>query len=78
MLQAFLKELELGEDHCYAMSSKTPYKHDGNDDRVKGRTVNALFTKENNGDCDFCLGKCANENCLTIGHIPNITILTWL
>lgn len=36
LLQAFLKELELREDHYYAMSSKLPYKRDGNDDLVKG------------------------------------------
>lgn len=66
MLQAFLKELELREDHFYAMTSSKPsYSNrlDGKDNRARGATANALFTKQENGNCAFCLGKHAHENC---------------
>ena len=66
MLQAFLKELELREDHFYAMTSSKllhSNKLDGKDNRAKGATANALFTKQEHGNCAFCLGKHAHENC---------------
>ena len=66
MLQAFLKELELREDHFYAMTSSKllhSNKLDGKDNRTKGATANALFTKQEHGNCAFCLGKHAHENC---------------
>ena len=49
MLQAFFKELELREDHFYAMNSSKPSysnRHDGKDNRARGATANALFTKQ--------------------------------
>ena len=48
MLQAFLKELELREDHFYAMTSSKPScsnRLDGKDNQERGMTANALFTK---------------------------------
>ena len=49
MLQAFLKELELREDHFYAMTSSKPSYYsnrlDGKDNQARGTTANALFTK---------------------------------
>ena len=54
MLEAFLKELELREDHHFAMSSKSQNKRDWNEDRMKGGTVNALFTKQDKENCAFC------------------------
>ena len=66
MLQAFLKELELREDHFYVMTSSKPSysnRHDGKDNRARGATANVLFTKQENGNCAFCLGKHAHENC---------------
>ena len=65
MLKAFLKELELREDHFHAMISKSVHfnKHDGRDNRMKGATANALFTQQDTGNCAFCLGKHAHENC---------------
>ena len=65
MLQAFLKELELREDHFYAMTSSKPsYSNrlDGKDNRARGTTANAPFTKQENGNRAFCLGKHAHEN----------------
>ena len=59
LLQAFLKELELRENHFKAMTSWKPLHHnrlDGEGSQEKGATANALFTK-------FCLGKHAHENC---------------
>ena len=66
MLQAFVKELELREDLFYAMTSSKPLHYnrpDGKDNRAKSATANALFTKQEQGNCAFCLGKHARENC---------------
>ena len=62
MLQAFLKELELREDHFHATSSSKV----GRDNHMKGGTANALHTKQDNTNCAFCLGKHASENCQRI------------
>jgi len=62
MLQAFLKELELREDHFHATSSSKV----GRDNHMKGGTANALHTKQDNKNCAFCLGKHASENCQRI------------
>ena len=59
MLEAFLKELNLREDHFYAVN---PSKI-GKENRLKGGTANALHTKQDNANCAFCLGKHAHENC---------------
>ena len=59
MLEAFLKELDLREDHFYAVN---PSKI-GKENRLKGGTANALHTKQDNANCAFCLGKHAHENC---------------
>ena len=69
MLEAFLKELELREDHHFAMSSKSQNKRDWNEDRMKGGTVNALFTKQDKENCAFCLGKHNHEDCPTVKDI---------
>ena len=66
MLQAFLKELELREDNHYAMSPKPPNKRDWNDDRMEGGTVNGMFTKQDNGNCAFCLGKHAHQDLICL------------
>ena len=65
MLEAFLKELDLREDHFYAVN---PSKI-GIENRLKGGTVNALHTKQDNANCAFCLGKHAHENCHRIKDI---------
>ena len=59
MLEAFLKELDLREDHFYAVN---PSKI-GEENCLKGGTANALHTKQDNANCAFCLGKHAHENC---------------
>ena len=69
MLQAFLKELELKEDHYLTMSSKSQNKCDWNEDRMKGGTANALFTKQDKENCAFCLGKHNHEDCPTVKNI---------
>ena len=69
MLEAFLKELELREDHHFAMSSNFQNKRDWNEDRMKGGTVNALFTKQDKENCAFCLGKHYHEDCPTVKDI---------
>ena len=65
MLEAFLKELDLREDHFYAVN---PSKI-GEENCLKGGTANALHTKQDNGNCAFCLGKHAHENCHRIKDI---------
>ena len=59
MLEAFLKELDLREDHFYAVNPSNI----GKENRLKGGTANALHTKQDNANCAFCLGKHAHENC---------------
>ena len=59
LLQAFLKELDLGEDHFHATSSSKVVR----DNHMKCGTANALHTKQDNTNCAFCLGKHASENC---------------
>ena len=59
MLEAFRKELDLREDHFYAVNQSKIRK----ENRLKGGTVNALHTRQDNGNCAFCLGKHAHENC---------------
>ena len=48
MLEAFLKELDLREDHFYAVN---PSKI-GKENRLKGGTANALHKT---GQCELCL-----------------------
>ena len=63
---SLLKELELREDHFYAMTSSKPLHYnrlDGKDNRADGATANALFTNQEHGNCAFCLGKHAHEYC---------------
>ena len=62
LLQAFLKELDLREDHFHATSSSKVVR----DNHMKGGTANALHTKQDNTNCAFCLGKHASENCQRI------------
>ena len=51
---------------CTAMTSSKPLHYnrlDGKDNRAKGARVNALFTKQEHGNCAFCLHKHAHDNC---------------
>lgn len=57
MLEAFLKELDLRDDNFDAVN---PSKI-GKENRLKGGTAIALHTKQDNGNCAFCLGKHAHE-----------------
>ena len=58
MLEAFLKELDLREDHFYAVN---PSKI-GKENRLKGGTANALHTKQDNANCAFWFGQtCPRE-----------------
>ena len=59
MLEAFLKELDLREDHFYAVNPSNI----GKENRLKGGTASALHTKQDNANGAFCLGKHAHENC---------------
>ena len=59
MLEAFLQELDLREDHFYAVNPSKIRK----ENRFKGGTANALHTKQDNANCAFCLGKHAHKNC---------------
>ena len=66
MLQTVLKELQLREDHFYAMISWKPLhckRLAGKDNQAKGTTANGLFTKQEHGNYAFCLGKHAHKNC---------------
>ena len=65
MLEAFRKELNLREDHFYAVNSSKL----GRENRMKGGTANALHTKQDNMNCAFCLGKHAHENCQRITDV---------
>ena len=51
-------------------SSKPSYSNrlDGKDNRARGATANALFTKQENGNCAFCLGNHAQENCQRVAR----------
>lgn len=51
------------------MSSKSQNKRDWNEDRMKGGTVNAFFTKQHKENCAFCLGKHNHEDCPTVKDI---------
>ena len=62
LLQAFLKELDLRENHFHATSSSKVVR----DNHMKGGTANALHTKQDNMNCAFCLGIHAFENCQKI------------
>ena len=62
MLQAFIKQLKLREDHFYANNSSKL----GKDSRLrdmKGGTASALHAKQDNQNCPFCLGKHSHKNC---------------
>ena len=65
MLEAFRKELNIREDHFYAVSSSKL----GRENRMKGGTANALHTKQDNMNGAFCLGKRAHENCQRITDV---------
>ena len=59
MLKAFLKELDLREDHFYAVNPSKMRK----ENCLEDGTANALHTKQDNANCAFGLGKHAHENC---------------
>ena len=61
LLSAFLKELELREDHCYAMSSV------GNMQNRKDS--NTFYMKQEVENCAFCLGRHAPANCKKVSNV---------
>ena len=77
MLEAFLKELDLREDHFYAAN---PSKI-GKENRLKGGTANALHTKQDelntasallakmNDFCAYCKGGRAHQYCTIVKSV---------
>ena len=61
LLSAFLKELELSEDHYYSVSSG------GNTQNRKDS--NTLYTKQEVENCAFCLGRHASANCKKVSDV---------
>ena len=77
MLEAFLKELDLREDHFYAVN---PSKI-GKENRLKGGTANALHTKQDELNpasallakmddfCTYCKGGHAHQDCTNVKSV---------
>ena len=61
LLSAFLKELELREDHFYAVSSG------GNTQNRKDSNI--FYTKQEVENCAFCLGRHASANCKKVSDV---------
>ena len=77
MLEAFLKELDLREDHFYAVNPSRI----GKENRLKGGTANALHTKQDelntasallakmNDFCAYCKGGRAHQDCTIVKSV---------
>ena len=61
LLSAFLKELELREDHYYAMSSGGSTQN--------RKDCNTFYSKQEVKNCAFCLGRHAPANCKKVNDV---------
>ena len=61
LLSTFLKELELREDHYYAMFAV------GNTQNRKD--INTLYMKQEVENCAFCRGRHAPANCMKVNDV---------
>ena len=61
LLNTFLKELELREDHCYTMSSVK--------NRQNRKDSNTFYIKQEVENCVFSLGRHAPANCKKVSDV---------